>query len=460
MKIDPHFTSLDICQPSMSLIKERAGNYLQEKFEISSLWVPDEDTQYLPYAPIQDVLLMGGFLNRFIETGNWTDTKYRLWVCSRAAKAVLTQLLGFCDSEISVLPRYKLFPKGLPKQISLAQKEINFVYAGRISPSKNIECLLRTVCDLQNRYDLVINLHMFGGFDNFVSPDRGRWEPFSYEDRIRSVTEQLPWRIKPIFHGRTNTQEWTQANIDNPLYINFSTFIFEDFSVALAQAQEQGWPFVVSNWGGFQDQQQQNGIMIPWQMIGRTDENSDLIQLKSEVLSKYLHFHLSQKAFSTNHCIDEIEDSTSPITVDTNRLDSLRRRFLSSLGPDSYLLTKENLDYFADTKSGRTFFSKYRLFFGAKTTGDSFRIIINDFNKKNTGIIKKSTEISLSSPCAQPIIFTPSRELPWPENLFSLSQDSEIHFSFNHPDLKNLIDFTKLNISKNCKLVIHESSDA
>lgn len=459
MKIDPQFKSLDICHTSISLLKEKATKYLEQQFAISSIWIPDEDTRYVDSTPTQDVLLMGGFLQRFLETGNWPDTAYRFWVCSNSTKSVMTKLLSFMDDEISVLPRYNLFAKGLEKNFQ--KEKINLVYAGRLSPSKNIECLLRTVCYLQNKYNLPVELHIFGDFDNFTSPDRGRWEPFSYQEHIELVCATLKWKAKPHFYGRQKPLEWINTPIENPVYINFSTFIFEDFNVALAQTQEHGWPYILSHWGGFQDQTLTNGVFIPWKMIARTDESKALIDLKSEVLADYLYSSLTQ--LKTTNLSDTPTDTAScvlPKAITHVRLDKLRRKFLTSLGAESYLLTKENLANFADTPSGKKFFSQYRLLFGGNDPENAIRIVINDFNSSNDPInqhiIKTSRAISLNISHPQTVVFVPTRELSWPENFLSLAHDREIHFSFNHPNLNHLIDFTKATVSKNCSVTIHD----
>lgn len=458
MKIDPQFNSLDICHASISLLKKRASEFLRQKFSISSLWVPDEDISYFDVNPTQDVLLMGGFLQRFLETGNWPETNYRFWVCSHATKSVMTNLFGFAENEISVLPRYGLFKKGIEKDFP--QEKMNLIFSGRLSPSKNIECLLHTVSYLQNKYSLPVELRLFGDFDNFISPDRGRWENFSYEKHIHSVCTSLNWKIKPHFYGRQGPLEWVNTDIENPIFINFSTFICEDFNVSLAQTQEKGWPFILSHWGGVQDQTQRNGIFIPWKMIGRTDEHPDLIQLKSEVLADYIQASL--KNGKTQLPSNQIAtDCTLPTEMTYERLDKLRRRFLKKLGAESYLLTKENLAYFADTDVGKKFFSQYRLLFGASDPENAVRIIINDFNSSqsalNRHIKKTSRDLVLRLFHPQAVFFVSARELMWPENFISLARDQEVHFSFNHPQLNGLVQAVKTAVSKECRVTIHET---
>jgi hypothetical protein len=470
MKIDPKLPSTDICQTSIGILEDKVKTFLGETFLVKSLWSPDgsssdpQQTQwsYQKSSETQDVLLLGGFLRRFLESGNWPECEYRFWVCSQAVSDVLTQLLGFSESEIGLIERGDLFPLPTePLDFNLKATPINFVYGGRLSPSKNIECLLWTVFFLQTKYQLPITLHLFGSFDNFTSPDRGRWEITSYQTQIETLTQQIPWVIPPKFHGIKPSTEWLDSTLPHPIFVNFSTFIFEDFDVSLAQAQQKGWPFLISDWGGHRDQQQANGLMVPWKMIGRSDQSPALITLKAEVLADSL---FRQNSPLTPQAPEILRSSFAPKNaVSSIKLDQLRRKFLKTLGPEALVILKEGLLQFADTYPGQQFFSRYRYLFGGPDPQGTIRVITNDLNSRidplNQHILKTSQNIARTHQGLAPLIFTPTREMNLPESKLCFGHDREIHFTFSHPELKSVVKTVKFLASKDCQIHIHNQSD-
>ncbi len=431
MKLFRSYVPKDLCHDSLSMLSEKATTYLRAH-GLKNIWIPDDERRFLNSHETVDVLLFGGFLERFIESGIWPDSNYRLWAFSNASKKVLTNMFGFNDAEIGLIPRSELFPEKAPMPIPASG--IDFVFAGRISSTKNIECILRTFSILQNQFSS--RLHFFGEFDDMTDPDRGRFESTSFKGHIDYVVKNLPWREEPYFHGKVEKTEWLHL-VKNPVLINFSTFIFEDFGVSLAQAQEQGWPSIVTSWGGFRDQVLDNCLQIPWQMIGRSDESIEIKKIKSKRVAAYISSYFGNSKKSVNS--RGPASSSMPEAVGTARLDKLRREFLKTLGPQSYLIQKESLAAFADTTAGARFFSKYRMLFGSSNFSKAHVIVTNDLNVRedafNQNIRQRTLDIERSLPREQEVIFISARELTLPENLEILSQCQKVHLTFDHPSL-------------------------
>ncbi len=421
-KINPLELSQDICERSISSLSKNAKRVLNDQ----ALWVPDEARMY-PAG--QRVLLLGGFLNRILESGNWPAREYELWTCSSAVKNVMTQIMGFADGEVGVLNRYDLFP--LENQISKNESlnDKNLVFAGRLSPSKNLEALIYTVYFLQKEQNLNVGLHFFGKFDNHFSADRGRWDVENYAEKIHSLISSLDWKQRPVFHGYLEQDEWIQTQIQNPVYFNLSTFMSEDFDVSLAQTQQKNWPAVLSTWGGHLDVNHSQAILIPWRQIGRSDESADVITLKSKALAQ----HLATTKFSAIN-LQKLEQ-IKPIPVSKNRLDELRMNLIKKMGSDAFLVLKESLAHYADTGSGKKFFSLYQSIFG-KMAERSQVVITNDLNLKNEHIRKTTHEIVNQNPQAVLISY---REALLPDNVALISNAQELHLSFSDEKFKEVI---------------------
>ena len=443
----------DLCQTSISMLGQKIRPFLESKFSSENVWIPDEATQFNNSSAVVDTVFLGGFLNRFFEMGNWPDENYRLWTCSQAAREVMIKQLGFSEQEIGLICRYDLFPaSNLPlKELDL--KDADFVFAGRLSPTKNLESLIWTVYYLQKKYGYNVRLHLFGDSDNMIGADRGHWEIEQYGQILEGLIEKLDWKIKPRLYGKVGAEAWLQYSFKNPVLVNLSTFICEDFDVSLAQAQQIGWPHIISDWGGHRDQKLANGISIPWKLVGRSDESNSTIKLKAEVLAKFLTEEKPAKTLTNTQTI------VPTLTVNRARLDSLRAAVIKKIGPDSFHLSKANFAAFAETKTGSAFFSIYRSFFGGSKNVKKV-IITNDLNKQpdqlNQSIFHKTFELARDEELS---ILIPSRELLWPENRFYLSQATEIHFTFKDQSTHKLASFIKELVAKDCRIQIHSSPE-
>lgn len=457
MKINPKDTSTDICITSIAMLDTKIKRLLSHKLNTETFWIPDHEQNFpinTDSATPVDVVLLGGFLTSFFTTGSWPDLKYRLWVVSSAVRDILVSLLQIDDKYISVLPRYELFRTAQAARFyEIGQDSFDLVYAGRISSVKNIEAAIWLVNFLQMQHNVQVKLVLVGDFDNMSAADRGRWENLSYQSEIKNLIKSLSWKLEPEFIAKMGSEEWHQQNFKNPVLINLSTFMCEDYSVSLAQAQQQGWPCIITDWGGHRDQAMNNALTVPWQLIGRSDEPKSVIELKSEILARYIMKHQN----TTRHRIQDAQaDVTAPQPIDVTELDKARRKVLSKLGPEAYLIEKEGLAAFADTDSGRRFFAKYRTLMGeSKITVKNLSVVlINDLNAtKNIlsgEILESISKIKKSIISDDATLLISARDALMADNLAAILQCNKIYFSFFTNEvfaiLKNILLITNNSV--------------
>ena len=422
-KVNPSELTIDVCERSISTLSTKVKSLLKT----DKIWVPDEAQSFPIFEAEgpQKVLLLGGFLNRILESGNWPTGDYEFWSCSSSLNKVMTQIIGFDQQEIGLIDRYELFPSaGQNFENSISVKGKNFVFAGRLSPTKNLESLIYTVYYLQENHSLDVGLHLFGKFDNFYSADWGRWDIQDYEGKIKLLIDSLKWVKPPVFHGLVAQDEWVRAQIENSVYVNFSTFMSEDFDVSLAEAQQKNWPAILSAWGGHLDIHHPEAILVPWRQIGRSDETAEIIQLKSECLARYL----AENEFQAVNF--KSANISKPRPVSKERIDELRQGLIAKMGADSFLILKEGLARYADTSSGKKFFSLYRSIFG-QAVSRSRILITNDLNPLNEKIRNITYDIAGADPKT---VLVSQREALLPDNIEIISNAKELHLSI--PDSK------------------------
>jgi hypothetical protein len=285
---------------SLGILQHQVINYFNE-IGLSVVWFIDIDKELPEKFSSEnniEVVFFGGFLERCTELKSWPDKHFRLWCLSSAVKDILVKLIGFSDTSLKVIPRYKLFaaPKTVRKWPKL-DSEFSFIYAGRISAHKNLECLLYTVFYLQIHFGLKAKLYLMGKDDNLTHRYRPLCVLGSYKMKILTLINRLPWLDRPEYLGELKENEWSQKDYKNPVFVNFSTYLCEDFSVSVAQAQEQGWPVVLSNWGGLKDVKG-DVLFIPAQMISTTFDSHEIEKKKSKELASFIFHNLSKPHFA------------------------------------------------------------------------------------------------------------------------------------------------------------------
>jgi hypothetical protein len=281
--------SKDICYTSLDFLKKRCSPLVTSALNSSELgsdctWFPDLNAS-VPTGEIVNCVLTGNFIKRLLESDRWPAVDYRFWVLSERTKDVLVNLALFEKEEVEVFPRNSIVPFSKEnRELNLGQK-INFIVSGRVSPTKNIESIILTTFYLQKKFKMDCQLHIVGRSDNLVHPDRGRVSTEDYSSKILQLSASLDWIQPVIFYEEMNEIQWLDLDIPNKVIVSHSTFICEDFNVSLAQAQNRGWPSLISSFGANTEAMPVNALEFPWTMVGRSDESLDLVKIKSEILA-------------------------------------------------------------------------------------------------------------------------------------------------------------------------------
>jgi len=437
MKVNPRERERDLCFTSLDLLARASRRWFKER-DLSPVWFPDLEVfpQERPSDVPMHVVLFGGFLRRFFESGNWPMEKCFLWVLSMRVKEVLVRALGVPGNAVGVLPREELMPatpRERQRPLDLHQSS-TAVFGGRLSPTKNLEMTLRTIFYLQTEHHLPVRMECFGDFDDQVHPDRGRRELFDYKSFLLGTVESWPWKTRPRFHAKEGVETWCAHDFENPFLINLSTFICEDFDVSLAQAQQKGWPAVISDWGGHGDAQGENLFKVFSGWIGDSHEPAVLVDLKARHLAGLLAEEVGsflERGAPTK--------SPFPVALEIKHLDALRRRCLTGWAEAGGILYREGLEAFSDTAQGRRFFSHYRRLFSGEARPEAFwMVLVNDFHPAARLDLSLLDQVCLdllkqARALEKGVMFVSARECTQPFYLLHLEQAEKVILPFEAP---------------------------
>ncbi len=416
MKIDPARTNPDVCETSLKLLRERCSEWFERRGEAA--WLPDLDVAPPPMKSVKNVVLTGGFLKRLAESGNWPFAEMKLWTLSSAVKRVIVSEFGVRASAIGVIPRYELFPtpargtRAFPK----ANEPFTFVFGGRISPTKNVEMLIRTYWHLQRH--LKARLVLCGDFDSMAHPDWGRRETADYRAHLERVVKSLRWKQPPEFLKKTAPSEWLKGKFENPVFTSFSTFIQEDFGVALAQAQSAGWPAWLTAWGGHLECVRGDVRWIDPRLVAYSHEAPALIDLKAR------HLAASFERASAN--VEPLSETAYPEAVSAAE----------------HLLYREGLEAFADSESGRKLFERHRRSFSAHPA-DHWAILTGDFHsgRKLSALESRCANILARAESEKVrVLFLSARDLRASDNAWTLAHATRIFLPYESEALRPFVN--------------------
>jgi hypothetical protein len=203
-------------------------------------------------------------------------------------------------------------------------KDMHLVYAGRLTSSKRILTQLWTTYFLQKKWNMNVKFSFFGDFileEKFCScPSEN-----PYKMHVFKLLNELDWNTQPEFGGLVTKTEWINQKYRNPVFFSLSTLPFEDFSVSIAEAQEAGWPCLVTNWGAQKDLSGTH-LKLPMHLIQNLSETTESAQKDGEILAEYI----AKKEFQTTPYTPS--EFTVPKTVSMKDLDQRRRDFLNKWG--------------------------------------------------------------------------------------------------------------------------------
>ncbi|MCF8060797.1 MAG: glycosyltransferase [Bacteriovoracaceae bacterium] len=349
MKIKRETPFWDHCNTSMGYLWEKIEAYFIRHPEFNSLQRFYSDfhkgfSTKIDYKLPLDVITFGDTFKKMFESGLYANPEVRFWNIGRSFKNMQDDLF-FKEESVNLIPRYELFDR-LKASAHRLSEPMDLIYAGRISAQKNIEGLLLTVFSLQKR-GVPCRLHLFGAFDNQVHEHRGRFKSVDYQQKIEDLINDLSWADEPILYGLVDSKEWAKKSYQNPTFISLSTNFQEDFGVAVAQAQEEGWPIIVSDFGGHKDILSEAMIKIP---AGLCPQSHWPVSLCKELAEKTADYILKEEFSSFE--VEQKECASLFIGKSLAELDHLRRELVKSIGPSAHLVMRDNLNEFADTPCG------------------------------------------------------------------------------------------------------------
>jgi glycosyltransferase involved in cell wall biosynthesis len=131
-------------------------------------------------------------------------------------------------------------------------RDATLVFSGRASPGKNHGLWIKVAHEIQAKSRRCVRVVICGPQTAWLREA----SPFPTEIR------RFRWRVKPRFLGDLGL-DWPRKIKGNPVLLNLSTSFQEDFGVSAAQAQQQGWPLMLSDWGGHADIEGAGCLKIP-----------------------------------------------------------------------------------------------------------------------------------------------------------------------------------------------------
>lgn len=379
MKSNRNEEEFEHSQLSIDFLTQQIKGVLAKKFGIETPWFPDSPQWYksLPKSdegsPI-DIVLYGSFVQRFFETGNLIGDNYRFWVLSNQVKKVLTELLGMPEDSITVIPRSEICPPGQAKEIQ--NDSFDLVFSGRISPVKNIEFYLLFNYFLQKDHQVNCRPVLFGNFDNITHDQHGRQLPKDYQHFIQELSKGLDWNTKPKFMGLYPSDEWVKhKELNHPVFSSFSTYSKEDFGVSFGQAEMEGWPALVSGWGGHLDSICSNVLKVPMTRLAESTDELPIIEGKARALARDFVLNKSMFLLET-----KIENFQLPAPLSLTQLDQIRRKAITKWGIDTLYISRQMSEHFADTKNGMMFYNEFKNVFGHHPTTTKNVLLLHDYN--------------------------------------------------------------------------------
>jgi len=344
----------DPCIKSMSFLKQRIEAFFKGNVAQSSQrYYPELDiytNQRFDSKEILDVVLFGNNVKSFFQSSLWPGRNYRIWTLSKPHQDFWTSTLfdHRIETPINLIPR-SLLTAEEPKEIPSSFKEqaIDLVFAGRLSAQKNITYLLLLYKELE-LLDLKVSLHLYGKFDDQYDEIFGRRRHENYKDTVINLIQKLDFSTPPVINENLGENEWTETNLNNPVLISLSTYHCEDFGVSVTQAQEKGWPLILTDMLGHKCINHANLIKIPSRYHLREHLPLDIKRIFAKDLARFL----SLSTFVKSKC-----STSSLTTTQVSDIDLLKARksLIQKMGTQLSLINAESVALFYDTQVGITF---------------------------------------------------------------------------------------------------------
>lgn len=141
------------------------------------------------------------------------------------------------------------------KKYGIKDAEKVFIYTGRISLQKNVDCLLNEFITLCKKHPEAENkLWIVGGFDDSGAEVFGvkTFEGYLYF-KFQKILERLPENIRSriTLFGQQDKKQVQELLCGADVFCSLSLFHDDDFGMAPAEALATGLPSYLTAWGGY-----------------------------------------------------------------------------------------------------------------------------------------------------------------------------------------------------------------
>jgi len=383
MKVKRQQRSLEASQISIDILTEKVEAFFKRHPELNSKsrFYPENPSSFAAdkSGSERDVILFGNTFKSLMTSGVWPLSKIRLWCLSHRFKDYVEEL--FPDISIEVIPREELFPKRkIPHRVHDLGSPFDLVYAGRISAQKNIEALIYTCFYLQES-GVPCTLHLMGDFDDHYHEHLGRRVTANYQKRIELLISSLSWQVVPVIHAKKAATEWINYPFINPVAISLSSYFCEDFGVSLAQANQERWPIICTDFGGHADIESEQIIKVPYTICSHLPEV--VISEMAARLAQFLNQQAFKKTTIDNSCKTSLS-TQSPSYLTIELLDKARRSLSLRLGKEAEAVALESLSTFADSVSGSWVIQRIVNYLGAPDP--SYSVVLFDCDERETSL--------------------------------------------------------------------------
>lgn len=239
------------------------------------------------------------------------------------------------------------------KEWGLTDKEMVFVFTGRLSLQKRTHTLLKAFAELlEKTKSKDAHLFLYGNTDSVGDQFVGKWEiEGQYFRKINRIYKSFDEEIQKKIHfmGNVPNLELKSVYQGADMLVNLSVHNDEDYGMSVAEAQCSGLPSILTDWGGLASFEHKDlpgaTDFIPVK-IGRSSKVIDydsVIQAFEKALQKGHHKDrslIAQKAINrfgveaAHQIVTTIlKSKTHTFTEFTPLFDKVKERFLASSNP-------------------------------------------------------------------------------------------------------------------------------
>lgn len=142
--------------------------------------------------------------------------------------------------------------KRFRRELGLAPSHQLLVYAGRVTPQKNVLALLHLMARMRKTHP-GLRLFVLGNVEDEYSPYAGLVTKMEFGRTLWETIKNLDLADVVTFKGHVNRALLQKYLASCDAHISLSTYFTEDFGYSIAEGLACGAPTVVSAWGGGRD---------------------------------------------------------------------------------------------------------------------------------------------------------------------------------------------------------------